>query len=134
MPPAPTASPRSRPPAAGTTSASWSTWHGYALYFSRAPIPYARDAFKADRSVLPAGLPVFRHLGMYAYRCRFLRAYSGLPPAPIEQFEALEQLRALAHGYRISVAVTEDAPEPGVDTPEDLEKMRRAFSQARKTL
>ena len=108
--------------------------HGYALYFSRAPIPYARDAFKADRSVLPAGLPVFRHLGMYAYRCRFLRAYSGLPPAPIEQFEALEQLRALAHGYRISVAVTEDAPEPGVDTPEDLEKMRRAFSQARKTL
>jgi 3-deoxy-manno-octulosonate cytidylyltransferase (CMP-KDO synthetase) len=77
---------------------------------------------------------VFRHLGMYAYRCRFLRAYSGLPPAPIEQFEALEQLRALAHGYRISVAVTEDAPEPGVDTPEDLEKMRRAFSQARKTL
>lgn len=108
--------------------------HGYALYFSRAPIPYARDAFKADRTKLPPGLPAFRHLGMYAYRCRFLKAYAGIAPAAIEQFEALEQLRALAQGYRISVAVTEDAPEPGVDTPEDLEKMRRAFSQARKTL
>jgi 3-deoxy-manno-octulosonate cytidylyltransferase (CMP-KDO synthetase) len=107
---------------------------GYALYFSRAPIPYARDAFKAERSKLPAGLPVHRHLGMYAYRCRFLRDYAGLPPAAIEQFEALEQLRALAHGYRISVAVTQDAPEPGVDTPEDLEKMRRAFSDPPKTL
>ena len=107
---------------------------GYALYFSRAPIPYARDAFKADRSSLPPGLPVYRHLGMYAYRCRFLRAYAGLAPAPIEQFEALEQLRALANGYRISVAVTDEAPEPGVDTPEDLEKMRQAFLQARKTL
>lgn len=101
---------------------------GYALYFSRAPIPYARDAFRADASRLPEDLPAYRHLGLYAYRCGFLQAYAGLPPAPIEQFEALEQLRALAHGYRISVAVTQHAPEPGVDTPEDLEKMRRAFS------
>lgn len=101
---------------------------GYALYFSRAPIPYARDAFKAAPSRLPAGLPAYRHLGLYAYRCSFLKAYAGVPPAAIEQFEALEQLRALAHGYRISVAITEDAPEPGVDTAEDLEKMRRAFS------
>jgi 3-deoxy-manno-octulosonate cytidylyltransferase (CMP-KDO synthetase) len=103
---------------------------GYALYFSRAPIPYARDAFRLDQSRLPAGLPVYRHLGLYAYRCGFLRAYSGVPPAAIEQFEALEQLRALAHGYRISVAITRDAPEPGVDTAADLEKMRRAFSGA----
>lgn len=102
---------------------------GYALYFSRAPIPYARDAFKADQSRLPAGLPVYRHLGLYAYRCSFLKAYANVPPAAIEQFEALEQLRALAHGYRISVAITADAPEPGVDTGEDLEKMRRAFSR-----
>jgi 3-deoxy-manno-octulosonate cytidylyltransferase (CMP-KDO synthetase) len=101
---------------------------GYALYFSRAPIPYARDAFRADTSSLPPGLPAYRHLGLYAYRCSFLQAYAGLPPAALEQFEALEQLRALAQGYRISVAITEHAPEPGVDTPEDLEKMRRAFS------
>ena len=103
---------------------------GYALYFSRAPIPYARDAFRADRSRLPEGLPVYRHLGLYAYRCSFLRIYSTLAPAAIERFESLEQLRALWHGCRISVAVTDKAPEPGVDTPEDLEKMRRAFSAA----
>lgn len=101
---------------------------GYALYFSRAPIPYARDGFNADRTRLPEGLPVYRHLGLYAYRCGFLRIYSTLAPAAIEQFESLEQLRALWHGYRISVAVTDNAPEPGVDTPEDLEKMRQAFS------
>ncbi|MEO8164486.1 MAG: 3-deoxy-manno-octulosonate cytidylyltransferase [Betaproteobacteria bacterium] len=100
---------------------------GYAAYFSRAPIPYARDAFKADPSRLPEGLPVYRHLGLYAYRCSFLKIYSTLSPAAIEQFESLEQLRALWHGYRISVAVTDRAPDPGVDTPEDLEKMRRAF-------
>jgi 3-deoxy-manno-octulosonate cytidylyltransferase (CMP-KDO synthetase) len=101
--------------------------HGRAAYFSRAPIPYARDAFKVDMSCLPEGLPVYRHLGLYAYRCSFLKIYSTLVPAAIEQFESLEQLRALWHGYRISVAVTDQAPDPGVDTPEDLEKMRRAF-------
>ena len=101
---------------------------GYAAYFSRAPIPYARDAFKADRSRLPVGLPVYRHLGLYAYRCSFLKIYSTLAPTAVEQFESLEQLRVLWHGYRISVAVTDQAPDPGVDTPEDLEKMRRAFS------
>ena len=100
---------------------------GYAAYFSRAPIPYARDAFKADTSRLPEGLPVYRHLGLYAYRCSFLKIYSTLQPAAVEQFESLEQLRALWHGYRISVAVTDQAPDPGVDTPEDLEKMRRVF-------
>jgi 3-deoxy-manno-octulosonate cytidylyltransferase (CMP-KDO synthetase) len=103
---------------------------GYALYFSRAPIPYARDAFRAERSRLPEGLPAYRHLGLYAYRCGFLRTYSTLAPTAIERFESLEQLRALWHGYRISVAVTDQAPEPGVDTPEDLEKMRRAFAAA----
>ena len=100
---------------------------GYAAYFSRAPIPYARDAFKADMTCLPEGLPVYRHLGLYAYRCSFLRIYSTLAPSAMERFESLEQLRALWHGYRISVAVTDHAPDPGVDTPEDLEKMRRAF-------
>ncbi len=100
--------------------------NGYALYFSRAPIPYARDAFAHGiRTPLPAGLPALRHLGIYAYRAGFLRAYSRLKPAAIEQFEALEQLRALAHGYRISVAVTTAAPHPGIDTPEDLRRVRK---------
>jgi 3-deoxy-manno-octulosonate cytidylyltransferase (CMP-KDO synthetase) len=103
---------------------------GYALYFSRAPIPYARDAFESDRSRLPAGLPAYRHLGLYAYRCGFLRTYSALAPAAIEEFESLEQLRALCHGHRISVAITDQAPEPGVDSPADLEKMRKAFVDA----
>jgi len=100
---------------------------GYAAYFSRAPIPYARDAFKSDSSRLPAGLPVYRHLGLYSYRCSFLKIYATLQPAAIEQFECLEQLRALWHGHRISVTVTDQAPDPGVDTPEDLEKIRRSF-------
>lgn len=103
---------------------------GYALCFSRAPIPYARDAFGADRSQLPAGLPAYRHLGLYAYRCGFLKTYPTLEPASIEQFESLEQLRALWHGHRISVVITDQAPEPGVDTSADLEKMRRVFSGA----
>jgi 3-deoxy-manno-octulosonate cytidylyltransferase (CMP-KDO synthetase) len=102
---------------------------GYALYFSRAPIPWARDAFAGDRSRLPAGLPVYRHLGLYAYRCGFLRRYAQLSPTAVERFESLEQLRALVHGFRITVAVTEVAPEPGVDTLEDLEKMRQAFAR-----
>jgi 3-deoxy-manno-octulosonate cytidylyltransferase (CMP-KDO synthetase) len=101
---------------------------GYALYFSRAPIPYARDEFAHGIKRVPPKLPVFRHLGIYAYRCGFLNAFSKLAPAPIEEFEALEQLRALAHGFRISVAVTRNAPHPGVDTPADLARIRRKFS------
>lgn len=104
---------------------------GRALYFSRAPIPWARHGFATDRTRLPAGLPAYRHLGLYAYRCGFLRRYATLPAAAIEKFEALEQLRALAHGLRIAVEVTHEAPEAGVDTPEDLEKTRRAFASAR---
>ncbi len=100
---------------------------GYALYFSRAPIPYARDAFASGIKRVPPRLTVFRHLGIYAYRCGFLNAFGKLRPALIEEFEALEQLRALAHGYRISVAVTESAPHPGVDTPADLRRIRRQF-------
>jgi 3-deoxy-manno-octulosonate cytidylyltransferase (CMP-KDO synthetase) len=105
---------------------------GYALYFSRAPIPYARDAFAAGLAAdapLPAGLPVFRHLGIYAYRAGFLRAYARYAPVALEQFEALEQLRALWHGHRIAVLVVEPAPPPGVDTPEDLEHTRRLFAR-----
>ncbi len=103
--------------------------NGYALYFSRAPIPYARDAYAAGEGV-PPGLSVQRHIGIYAYRAGFLNTYSALAPAAIETFESLEQLRVLWHGYRISVAVTEHAPAAGVDTPEDLERVRRIFSSA----
>jgi 3-deoxy-manno-octulosonate cytidylyltransferase (CMP-KDO synthetase) len=102
---------------------------GHALYFSRAPIPYPRDAFAATGApVLPAGLPAYHHLGIYAYRAGFLRAYSRLAPSPIEAFEALEQLRALWHGHRIAVVVADAELPPGVDTPEDLERVRRLFA------
>ncbi|MGE5027863.1 MAG: 3-deoxy-manno-octulosonate cytidylyltransferase [Betaproteobacteria bacterium] len=98
---------------------------GHALYFSRAPIPYARDAFAASSESFPGELPAYRHIGIYAYRASFLKIYNRLQPAAIEQFEALEQLRALWHGYRIGVAVAAEAPAAGVDTEEDLERVRR---------
>ena len=98
---------------------------GYAQYFSRAPIPYARDAFARDRATLPEGLPAYRHIGIYAYRVRFLREYASLSPTGAERFEALEQLRALGHGHRIAVAFWNEAMEAGVDTQEDLERVRR---------
>ena len=99
---------------------------GYALYFSRAPIPWPRDAFAAGQS-LPDGLPVFRHIGLYAYRAGFLRQYAGLTPAPIERFESLEQLRVLWHGHKISVAISELPAQPGVDTAEDLAMVRQLW-------
>jgi len=102
---------------------------GDALYFSRATIPWARDAFARDRTSLPTGLPIYRHIGIYAYRCGFLQRYATLSAPDIERFEALEQLRALWHGHRITVAVTASAPEAGVDTPEDLETVRRLFAK-----
>lgn len=100
---------------------------GRALYFSRAAIPWARDAFATDRSALPANLPAYRHIGLYAYRAGFLKRYSSLAPSPLEQWEALEQLRAMAHGYPIQVMVLDHAPPAGVDTAEDLERVRRVF-------
>ena len=144
--------------------------NGYALYFSRAPIPFPRDAFARvssgprdafarassgarDASVrassgtgdafartppndaptlrrLPADLPVYRHVGIYAYRGAFLRRFKKLEPGALEQFEALEQLRALAHGFRISVEVVAKPTAPGVDTPQDLARVRRLLSAA----
>ncbi len=101
---------------------------GHALYFSRATIPWARDAFANGRDAVPEGLPLYRHYGLYAYRVRFLLAYPALEAAPIERFEVLEQLRALWHGHRIVVAVTAGTPAPGVDTPEDLDRVRRLFA------
>ena len=98
---------------------------GDALYFSRAPIPWARDAFAADRSAMPPGGPWVRHIGIYAYRAGFLRHFAAMPPGTLEQIEALEQLRVLEAGHRIAVAITPEPFPPGVDTPEDLERARR---------
>jgi len=98
--------------------------HGFAQYFSRAPIPFARDAFAKSRDALPAGFPALRHIGIYAYRVRFLREYASLQLTAAERFEALEQLRALGHGHRIAVALWHGPMEAGVDTKEDLERVR----------
>lgn len=99
---------------------------GLALYFSRAPIAWWRDGFASGMQTLPHPAPL-RHIGIYAYRVPFLRQFPTLASAPIEQTEALEQLRALWHGYRIAVHVTPNAPGPGVDTPQDLERVRAIF-------
>ena len=99
-----------------------------ALYFSRAPIPWWRDGQSvAGFKSLPNPAPL-RHIGIYAYRAGFLRLFPQLPPAPIESMESLEQLRALWHGHRIAVHVTSEAPGPGVDTPEDLARVRQLLS------
>lgn len=103
---------------------------GFARYFSRAPVPWARDAFAKARRTLPDDMPCHRHIGIYAYRVEFLRVFPALAVSPLERFEALEQLRALWHGYAIAVAVREDAPVPGVDTQEDLERVRALFDRA----
>ena len=97
---------------------------GNALYFSRAAIPWARAEFASTPRMLPAGLPIYRHYGLYAYRVSFLRVFPTLPVAPIETFEALEQLRALWHGYRIAVDVAAGTQAPGVDTADDLARVR----------
>jgi 3-deoxy-manno-octulosonate cytidylyltransferase (CMP-KDO synthetase) len=99
---------------------------GYALYFSRAPIPWPRDAFAAQQA-MPHELGALRHIGLYAYRVGFLRTYASLISSPLERYEMLEQLRVLGHGYRISLGITPTAPAPGVDTPEDLARVRSLF-------
>jgi 3-deoxy-manno-octulosonate cytidylyltransferase (CMP-KDO synthetase) len=101
---------------------------GDALYFTRAPAPWARDAFAESRTTLPASVPFLRHIGIYAYRAGFLREFARLAPTPLELAESLEQLRALEHGKRIALRL---APEPfpaGVDTMEDLERVRAVIS------
>ncbi len=101
---------------------------GRALYFSRATIPWARDAFAADKTALPPAYVPLRHIGLYAYRNDFLQAYPQLEVSPLETIEALEQLRVLWHGYPIAVYVTAEAPAAGVDTPEDLARVRALFA------
>ena len=98
-----------------------------ALYFSRAPIAWWRDGFAGGIEALPQALKPLRHVGIYGYRAGFLRSFPALSQAPIEVVEALEQLRALWHGHRIAVHVSEHAPGPGVDTLQDLERVRKLF-------
>jgi 3-deoxy-manno-octulosonate cytidylyltransferase (CMP-KDO synthetase) len=113
---------------------------GFARYFSRAPIPYARDEFASRGAAgqpqsagvpgaLPAAMPAYRHIGIYAYRAGFLDAYAALEPSPLERYEALEQLRVLWHGHDIAVARLNGTPEPGVDTLEDLARVRAKFDR-----
>ncbi len=102
---------------------------GRALYFSRATIPWHRDAFAQSKETLPSGYRPLRHIGLYAYSNAFLQAYPKLALSPLEQIEALEQLRVLWHGYPIAVHVTQTAPAAGVDTPEDLARVRLHFGQ-----
>lgn len=101
--------------------------HSNALYFSRAPIPWPRDAYSASQP-LPKEVNVLRHVGIYAYRASFLRDFGRLAPAHIEQTESLEQLRALYYGYKIGVAKTDQAPPSGVDTEQDLQVVRQLFT------
>jgi len=100
---------------------------GRALYFSRATIPWHRDGFAQTKDALPDGYAPLRHIGLYAYRNDFLQQYPRLPVSPLEQIESLEQLRVLWHGYPIAVHVTDHAPAAGVDTQEDLQRVRRHF-------
>ena len=103
---------------------------GRALYFSRAPIPWWRDGRAAGSASMQQPAPL-RHIGLYAYQAGFLRRFPTLPMAPLERTEALEQLRVLWHGERIAVHVTEHAPGPGVDTLEDLQRVRLLYAQPR---
>ena len=96
---------------------------GRALYFSRAPLPWWRDGHAHGITALPLPAPL-RHIGLYAYRAGFLRSFPALPPSPLEHTESLEQLRVLWHGLRIAVHVSGEPPGPGVDTPQDLERVR----------
>jgi 3-deoxy-manno-octulosonate cytidylyltransferase (CMP-KDO synthetase) len=101
---------------------------GDALYFSRAPIPWPRDAFQRDRSVLPEGGAWLRHIGIYGYRAGFLQRFTALPPGRLERIESLEQLRVLEAGFRIAVGLAPEPFPPGVDTAEDLARAERRLA------
>ncbi|HEY0721688.1 MAG TPA: 3-deoxy-manno-octulosonate cytidylyltransferase [Gammaproteobacteria bacterium] len=102
---------------------------GYALYFSRAVIPWDRDAFAVTTEELPEKAEHYRHLGIYAYRAGFIRDYVNWPACQLETMESLEQLRVLWHGRRIHVDVALESPGHGVDTPADLEKVRELMAK-----
>jgi 3-deoxy-manno-octulosonate cytidylyltransferase (CMP-KDO synthetase) len=104
--------------------------NGDALYFSRAPLPWPRDAFARDRSQLPEGRHWLRHIGIYAYRAGFLQRFAAMPPGRLEQVESLEQLRVLEAGFRIAAMTTPAPFPPGVDTPEDLARAEARIGRA----
>ena len=104
---------------------------GDALYFSRAPVPWPRDAFARDRTAMPQGRWL-RHIGIYGYRVSALRAFAALPPGALERTESLEQLRALEAGWRIAVGLAPSPFPPGVDTPEDLARAEHIHQDERK--
>ncbi len=101
--------------------------HHHALYFSRAPIPYPRDAFSEGKE-MPQSMNIYRHIGIYAYRAGFLQSYPSLQASMIEQVESLEQLRVLFHGHKIAVSISKNSPATGVDTQEDLDNVRAMLS------
>lgn len=102
---------------------------GHALYFSRAPIPWHRDAFAASREALPPG-EWLRHIGIYGYRAAFLQQFAAMPPGRLERVESLEQLRVLEAGHRIAVALTPEQFPPGIDTPDDLLRAEARWAAA----
>ncbi|KIQ96329.1 3-deoxy-manno-octulosonate cytidylyltransferase [Lysobacter sp. A03] len=104
--------------------------NGDALYFSRAPVPWPRQAFNSDRTRMPEGGPWLRHIGIYAYRAGFLQRFAAMPPGRLEQIELLEQLRVLEAGDRIAVTLTPEPFPPGVDTAEDLARAEALMRSA----
>ena len=102
---------------------------GYALYFSRAAIPWYRDGFNQTPQQMPAEFIYHRHIGLYSYRVSFLKQYLALPASPLEHIEALEQLRVLYHGEKIHVVTAQALPGPGVDTEEDLQRLRTLIAK-----
>lgn len=95
----------------------------FAMYFSRASIPWDRDAYKISLQEMTSKMPVYRHIGMYGYRVSFLQQYTGMEPCALETTESLEQLRALWYGVKIHMSVIEQAPGHGVDTPDDVARV-----------
>ena len=102
---------------------------GYALYFSRAPIPWHRDEFASGEPALPQDTKYYRHIGLYAYRAAYLEKYINLPATKLEKAESLEQLRVLSHGGCIHVCVAEEEPGHGIDTADDLERVRQSYQK-----
>lgn len=105
--------------------------HGYALYFSRAPIPWDRSGFARDGQALTETMPYYRHIGLYSYTVGFLRRYVAWPTSALESVEALEQLRILWHGEAIYCLIVDSVPEAGVDTAEDLARVDRVLRDSR---
>ncbi|WP_028357818.1 3-deoxy-manno-octulosonate cytidylyltransferase [Brackiella oedipodis] len=103
--------------------------NGQALYFSRAPIPWSREAFKQAPAQWPEDIPAYHHIGLYAYRTHFLKKFPQLPQGQLERHECLEQLRALEQGYQIQVFICATPPAPGIDNAQDLAKARDYFAQ-----